>query len=91
MVFLIPVFKDSGLISIWFLFRMPRFQHGRMLSSNLDVFSSLSLVNRVSYTAPANLAVSPEVEMVELAVLKQLEQEITSKTNGSKVPRFFRL
>ncbi|HHG86026.1 MAG TPA: hypothetical protein ENJ82_14860, partial [Bacteroidetes bacterium] len=38
-----------------------------------------------------NLAVSPEVKMVDLSFLKALELEKVGKTNGSKVPRFFRL
>jgi len=38
-----------------------------------------------------NLAVSPEVKIVEESMLIRLEQAKTSKTNGSKVPRFFEL
>ncbi|NOQ75941.1 MAG: AMP-binding protein [Crocinitomix sp.] len=38
-----------------------------------------------------NLAVSPNVSMVKSAVIETLVQNKMSATNGSKVPRFFRL
>lgn len=50
-----------------------------------------SIRKKIQLLCKQNLAVSPEVEMVDLAVLKQLEQQVISKTNGSKIPRFFRL
>lgn len=53
--------------------------------------SSNSIQQQVRQMCIQNLAVSPEVEMVKLPVIQGLEQAHLSKTNGSKMPRFFRL
>ncbi len=50
-----------------------------------------ALRKKVTLVCTQNLAVSPKVEMITMKDLKELEQKVLSKTNGSKVPRFFRL
>ncbi len=63
----------------------------RILCAAKDPSESEAIRQKVLRLCNQNLAVSPEVEMVDFEVIKQLEQKVTSKTNGSKVPRFFRL